>query len=168
MGLFSVIRERRRVRKLFEKYVSPAAIKAIEESSEYGFTSQIEDKHLQFIIVNLQEAPVEEVNATLTRVVDCLFRHNATLFWSSPTLVRGCFGVPSTEHDLPQNRTAAVADLLQENGSRIRLLHGECTAPVGNFGGNFRLCYDMMLPGYTAKLKRLFELEFGTAEEIPA
>ncbi len=154
---------RRRIERELEKLSQDAAKKAPNADEDSGSPTP---RHFQFIIVNLQEASPEVVNGLLSGVIDCLFRHNATLCFSSPTLVSGYFGVPVPEHDLPEERTAAVAELLRENGSSIRLLHGECTAPVGNFGTSPRWIYDAMLPGYTAKLKTLFDLEFGSALEL--
>jgi hypothetical protein len=83
-----------------------------------------------------------------------------------PSLLIGYFGVPNAKYDSTEARTNLVAALLAENGSAVRVAHGQCNGLVGGFGGPRRWFYTAIVPNFSAVLKKLLDLEFGTAVEI--
>jgi hypothetical protein len=100
-------------------------------------------------------------------VIGTLFEHKATVTSMSPAFMVGLFGVPFPEGNWPEARRGAVESLIQRNGGRIRIAHGECDALVGDLGGPLRYGYDAAIPGFLGILKKLLEAAPGSAVQVP-
>jgi hypothetical protein len=155
---------RRKVRRLFAKYVSPEVLDRIESgrSPITGPTTQ----HFQFVIVHIDEAKPDRVSQIFANIIDCFFRHHAVLASSSPSLIVGALGFVYPQYDSPELRKRLVRDLLDENGKMIRVAHGQADALAGIFGSGGYFSYSVLIPDFSGTLKRLFERPFGSAIEI--
>jgi hypothetical protein len=160
--------DRRRTRRIFQNYLSPALIKQLEKSTrEGGFTPKPpEQRHFQFVVVNLEDKNIEQLPACSEKVVDTLLRHEAVVFNISASLVLGCFGVIFFSPDSAERRLAVVADLIKQNGAGIRVAHGECNGFVGHLGSAKRLSFEAMIPNFSEILKKLLDAQFGAASEV--
>lgn len=158
--------ERRKVRKTFEKYVSPGVIKLIEKDPRY-FLPEPELKHFQFVIVLLDESKPEEVSPLLGKVVETCFRHGMILDQNFFSLLTAHLGHPFEQHNTPENRLAVVNEIVRENPGRIRIAHGECTGLIGNFGCPKRFAWGALIPNFLDILRKLLDTPAGTVIEIP-
>ena len=123
-------------------------------------------QHFQFIVVLFDEPDMRQVSGLMDNVTRTLFEHKATVTSLSPCYLVGLLGAPFGEGNSPEVRRTVVEALLRENGSRIRIAHGECDALVGALGGRLRYCYDAAIPGFLGILKRLLDAETGSAFEV--
>jgi len=157
---------RRSSRKPLQGYVSPPTIARLLRQGKYGIKPP-EVKHFQFVLALADDTNPQDVPATLSNIVGTLLLHQSTVMEITCSLVVGVLGVPFLEGNSAEARRALVAALLQENGDRIRIAHGECNALVGMFGGSIRSTYGAMIPAFSEILKKLLAAPLGTALEIP-
>src|SRR4051812_28869086 len=156
--------ERRKRRRLFQKYVSPEVLALIESDSSPAPAPTTQ--HFQFVIVHIDEANPDRVSEIFGKVVDCFGRHNAILASSSPSLLIGALGFVYPQYDSPELRKRLVGALLHENGKVIHVAHGQADGLAGNFGSSGHFSYSVLIPDFSGTLKRLFETPFGFAIEI--
>jgi hypothetical protein len=156
--------ERRRVRRSFEKFLSPEVLNRIEKES--GQPKPPRSVHLQFIFVSVDETNIDEISPTVARVMETLYRYHATVWSRGATLLIGCLGGMFPETDSVDGRRAALADLITENGNRIRIVHGQSNGFVGVFGTRHRSTFDIFIPGFSDILKKLLDTPFGVVSEI--
>jgi hypothetical protein len=161
--------DRRRTRKSFGQYVSPAVIALIEQDPK-NYLRQPQLQHFQWVLVNLCDRPNEEINHLSEKIIESCFRHQAVISGIAFSLVLAHFGSLMSE-DKVENRLALVSDLLAENGDLIRIAHGQCTSLVGNLGSDHRLSWEAVVPGFNAILKKLMDADFGAVidfGEVPS
>jgi hypothetical protein len=151
--------QRRNERNPFQAYVDP-------KSKTKAEIRPPEVKHFQFVVVLVDDTNPQEVPSILSKVINTLVRQRANVPNVSSSLLVGLLGVPFPESNSPQARRELVDALLQDNGDRIRIAHGECDGAVGMFGSHERWAYSAVIPGFSAALKMLLETKFGTAVEI--
>src|SRR5216684_6347097 len=163
MGILQML-QRRRLRKTLQASASPEAIAKLVRETKHEIRLP-EVKHFQFVVMLVDDTNPQEVPAMISKVVGTLVRQRATVENISSSLLVGLLGVPFPEGNSPQARLELVDALLQDNGDRIRIAHGECDGAVGMFGGHERWTYGAMIPGFSGVLKKLLETEFGTAVE---
>ena len=166
MSIFDYF-EKRRVTRTLENQLSPRVIRLIEEGSDQDALAAPVPRHLQFVIAQIENDDPLEARATVGRVIETGFRHNATLFTPSPYLVTLCLGTPTLEYDSAEKRLALVSDLFNENKGAIKIAHGECDALVGNLGGNSGRCiWEPIIPGLNAMLAKLLNEPKGAVVEF--
>ena len=124
-------------------------------------------KHFQYIIVVLGDTNLQEVPATIAAATDTLIDNRATVMTTGSSLIIGVLGLPFPEGDSRQSRHKVVDALVHSLGDKIRIAHGGCDGPVGNFGPPRRFAYGALIPGFSAILKTLLESTPGAAIEIP-
>ena len=167
LKLFREYFERRKVRKTFEKYVSPSVIKLIEKDPKRYFSAGPQRKHFQFIIVLMDESKPEEVSPLLSKVVETCFQHGMILDQVFFSLLTAHLGHPFEEHNNPETRLAVVSEILRENSGSIRVAHGECTGLVGNFGCPKRFAWGALIPNFLGILRSLLDAPPGAVLEVP-
>jgi hypothetical protein len=165
MNIFREFR-RRKVQREFEKYVPSELVAEAASAIRAGKLPMSEGRHFQFILVHLEEVSTDEIPALIKKVVDGFYRNGATVSDISSSLIVGYFGLPNPKSDLAESRLKLVSDLLAENGSAIRIAHGQCNGLVGSFGTEGRWKYGGIIPNFSEILKKLLESQFGTATEI--
>ena len=158
--------EQRSARKTFEKYVSPEVIRLIEKSPPTGFKAIPEVRHFQFVIVVLDDSRLDEVPKILSRVGDVILRHDGMISNISASIVVACLGVPFSIGDSVENRLSLLNTLVAENGTLIRIAHGQCNGTVGNLGCEKRFVYEAVIPGFNDILKQLLDSPGGTVHEV--
>ena len=157
--------ERRKVRRTFEKYVSPGVIALIEKDPKKYFDTKPKNTHFQFVAVLLDDQS-ESISERWGAVGDIIFDHGAWISHMTPCLVVACFGGVFPESDTDANRLKLVDALVASVGKEIRLAHGECDGLMGNFGSSRRFSYGVHIPGFLGLLKKLLESPPGTAMEF--
>jgi hypothetical protein len=158
--------ERRRIRKSFSKLLSPGVIKLIEQDPKKYFGNP-EKKHIQFVLVQIDDRDTSARIDALPKIIDAIFDHNGTLGTVlNVSLVFGFFGSPFPGTDTVENRLGAVAGMHTALGERIRIAHGQCVALVGLFGGEKRGTWDALIPNFSLVLEKLHTTPYGSAMEI--
>lgn len=160
MGLLQIW-QRYKIKRSFGSYVSPEAVRKLLASSKSQNFS-IQAQHFQFVVVHIDEARPDEIPQIIGKVFAAFTRHKATLQGLTSSLVVGYFGIPFPEYDKPETRLELVRTILAENGSRVRVAHGQCTGLVGILGSEGRCTWGGIIPGFSEVLKKLFASEFGT------
>jgi hypothetical protein len=164
MGIRQML-QRRRMRKILQGYVSPEAVAKLLRETKHEIRLP-EVKHFQFVVMLVNDTNPLEVPAMISNAVGTLVRQRATVENISSSLLVGLLGVPFPEGNSPQARRELVDALLQDNGDRIRIAHGECDGAVGMFGSHERWTYGAVIPGFSGVLKKLLETKFGDAVEL--
>ena len=150
---------------MFQEHLSPEVIEKLLRETKPEIRPP-EVKHFQFVVILAEDTNPQEVPAMLDTVMRTLVQHRVCVSHITPTLLIGLLGVPFPEGNSPEARGELVGALLRESGERIRIVHGQCDAPVGTFGGHGRWTYGAMIPGFSRVLKKLLETKFGTAVEV--
>jgi hypothetical protein len=146
--------------------ISPSQITARVQQARPSGTHVGQPRHFQYILVHIREADIDEIPSLITKVVDAFLCRNAIVTDIATSLIVGYFGIPIAKYDSAEARSQLVAALLAENGNAVRVAHGECNGLAGNFGSDRRWSYGAIIPNFSAVLKKLLDLEFGTAVEI--
>ena len=156
-----------RARRRPSRSLSPWVREAILAAERSVGVPPPEEMHIQYVLVQIEEADPKEIMKVYSNVVQCFLRNRATAGDAIATLLTGYLGQRDEKNDSREARTSLVAALLAENGRAIRVVHGQCSGLVGNFGGPKRWFYSSIIPNFSAVLNKLVEIEFGTATEIP-
>jgi len=159
--------ERRRVRKTFERLVSPGVIAAIEKDPTKFIKAAPEIRHFQFVIILLDDERPDDVPAMLNRVVDAIFNHHAMISNIYVSLVVAWFGFPFPDTDSVEERLKLVNTLVTGSKDLLRIAHGQCNGKVGNMGSEKRFAYGAVIPDFNNILKRLLDSPLGTVIEVP-
>ena len=148
-----------------QENVSPEVIEKLlrEAGSE---VKQPEVKHFQFVVILADDTNPHDVPAMISKIVGTLVQHRANVSANMSSLFVALLGVPFPESNSAEARRALVDALLLENGERIKIAHGECDGAVGVFGCDKRRTYGGVIPGFSSILRKLVEIEPGTAVEI--
>lgn len=165
MSIFEVIR-RARLRREFSKHVPPELMSVMMETARVRPTQPSQPRHFQYILVHVREADIDEIPKLISKVVDAFLCRSAIVTDITSSLVVGYLGLPNARYDSAKARSQLVAALLAENGDAVRVAHGECNGLAENFGSDRRWNYGAIIPNFSAVLKKLLDVEFGTAVEI--
>jgi hypothetical protein len=163
MGFLQMWR-RYKMKRTLSKYLSPEVLTNLTETPK-SQVGKIQAQHFQFVVVHIDEARPDEIPQVIAKVFAAFTRHKATLQGVTSSLVVGYFGIPYPESDKPETRLELVRTILTENGSHVRVAHGQCTGLLGTFGSEGRYNWGGIIPGFSEVLKKLFASEFGA--EIP-
>jgi len=159
--------EKRKTRQVFREHASPEVLKLLERNPSKYNSLTLGKKHFQFILVELKDVEVYENSDVLDTIVDILFQNKAILINVSRSVLMGMHGLPYPEMDVPALRLKAVKELSEKCGNQIRIAHGQCNGFVGNIGSEQRHSYGAVIPDQYKILKKLLELPFGSAFEVP-
>lgn len=163
MGLLQIW-HRYKMKRVFRKYLAPEVVAILEKTPKIQL-GKIQAQHFQFVVVHIDETRPDEVPQVIGKVFAAFTRNRTTLEGVTSSLVVGYFGIPFPEYDKPETRLELVRTILAENGSRVRVAHGQCTGLVGILGSEGRCTWGGIIPGFSEVLKKLFASDFGT--EIP-
>ncbi len=167
MWPFKRWRERAEVRAAFMKYLSPDLVARLAHSPD-PLRPQVERADLCFILLQVHDDPVDQVQAHMTHAFDIVLRQNGTICDVMCSMVTVIFGHPIPEAPEKSNhhRAESVARLMSDLGANIRLVHGTAEGLVGNYGSPDRIHWGPLLPGFAQYVNALMALEFGQSAEI--
>jgi hypothetical protein len=159
------MRERSRRRATFAKYLPAEVIAHIEKAPKH-FPSAPEPKAFEFIVIQAQDHDPQQLLSTLGRVISTCRAHGAGIPTVMSSLLVAHFGVffPAPA---PDSRTQCVSELLSENGSSIRMVHGRCEGMAGIIGAGKAFTFGSIVPGFSNVLAQLLQTDFGSAKEVP-
>lgn len=122
-----------------------------------------------YALLQVRDEDLNAVSEHLSRATEILLRRDGVVSDFLSSLVLATFGLPLIDDDLDKARSQqakAVARLLSELGSNVRLIHGVATGLAGNIGAQQRFHFGVLLPDLDSKLATLLALDFGRAAEV--
>lgn len=158
-------RERRRVRKVFERLVRPETVEAVlrgDRIERQPFTAA----HVEFVLAFVDGQTPEEISDRVGRVCDIAMSHGGVVHNMVGALVVIAFGTLPAGSPTAGKREALVEHLKRELSSFVKIVHGAADGHCGLIGSEKRMAYSILIPGFDAMLGRLSQLKFGQVEEF--
>src|SRR5262249_35273707 len=102
--------------------------------------------HFQYVIINLNERMLDELNDAILSIGNIVYNNHATHFNVTKADMAAFLGYPFPEYDSPELRAKLVSALLHEYGASVRLAHGQCKGKVVNMGSDLRSNFAVSIP----------------------
>lgn len=160
--------EEERVREAFSEYLSKDVIDALIARRKQTLAPP-RPWTCAYVLLQVRDENLETASTHLSLATDILLRRDGVVSDWLASLLLATFGLPLVDDDLDKARSQqakAVARLVTELGSNMRLIYGVADGLAGNIGGSQRLHYGLLLPDLGGKLAQLLALEFGKAAEV--
>jgi len=157
--------QRRRVRKIFERVVTPEAAAAIargEPLQRQPFTAA----QIEFVLVFVRGDTPEMISERVGQVAAIAISRKAVVHGLVCELVVIAFGTHPAISSAVGQRAALVEQLGKELSDHVKVIHGAAAGHYGQIGSGYRMAYGFLLPHFNAILGRLSSLEFGQIEEF--
>ena len=156
--------ERRRLRKTFERYVSPEIARQIADGT-FAMTGPgrvVRAIDFAFVAVSAFDASSYSERAAL--VTEIAHQHEGVVHSLVPAIIVA-FG---SIHSAPTGaRGAFVSSVLSRLPGSAAIVHGSIAASVGSFSGDLRYDFSFWWPGALDALRQLATLSPGDAHELP-
>ena len=158
--------ERRRMRKVFGKYVTPSVVDDLLngklESPQVG---QFDEKPLGVVLVLVGYSG--DVAKNMERVSDLASEHHAGYETMTNGLMIFCYGRFPAEQNIQEQRQAFVEALRLKLGKAIKIVHGTGSGKVGLVGSkSFLTIYTFIMPKFGEALSLLTSLNEGEVREF--
>lgn len=160
--------EKARFREAFSQYLSEDVMDAILARGAQDIAPP-KPWTCAYVLLQVRDEDLNAASEHLTRATDILLHRDGVVSDFLSSLILAQFGLPLIDDDLDKARSQqakAVARLLSELGSNVRLVHGVATGLAGNIGAQQRLHFGVLLPDLNSKLATLLALDFGKAAEV--
>ena len=157
--------EKRRVRKVFERFVRPEVVEAIlsgDGIKRQPFTAA----RIEFVLVFVDGKTPEEISERVGRVTEIAMSHDGTVHDIIGALVVVAFGTIQHSSSVAGRRAALVEQLRRELSSHLKIVRGAADGHYGLVGSGVRVSYSFVLPRFDTMLGRLSQIEFGQIEEF--
>jgi adenylate cyclase len=171
MWPFDNLRRRRaaaRIRRAFGDYIEPDLLERLASNPE-RVNLELKPARIHFLLLLVRDDRVAEVPGFVARAVDIILDANAMIERVSGSLMIGWFGapVPAPADARPlADRAAAVARLLAELGSNVKIVTGDRDGLYGNIGAERRFNYSFVVPEFGRCLEALTRLDYGRSAEV--
>ena len=160
--------ERRRVRKIFSRVVSPAHVEDLLHGKADFRTGQLDERTLEVAIVLVGGLTPGEVAQNISRIVSLAHELNMGHDSTTGPLIVFCSGRLLAEKPNPEQRLAFVAALRSQMDKSVRIVHGAGTGHVGLLGSSDWICnYSFLMPNFIEALRVLVSLSDGDVREMP-
>jgi hypothetical protein len=163
-------REAVRLRQAFGRYIEPAMLERLLTHPE-EFEPGLKPARIHFLLALVRDDDVEAVPGLVARAVEAIVASNGMVDAVSGSCVVGWFGVPLPGDAAAQpkvERAAAVARLLADLGSNVKIVTGDRDGLYGNIGGERRFNYGFVVPEFGRCLEALIKLDYGKAVDAGA
>ena len=155
--------ERRRIRKTFERYVSPEIARQIANGSFQPPATTTTERSIEVVFVALA-APDAQAYSERVSILTQLVREQGGIVHSLLPVAVFAFGSVSSAS--PGSRLAFVT-AVQSRFADAAIVHGSIIAHVGSFGSNEYLEVGFWWPGALDALRQLATLSPGDTHELP-
>ena len=120
---------------------------------------------LVFLIAQMRDENVEDMRDLTARVTDNLLAHDANIVGFRGSCIISIFGAPFFEGDQSRTQCAlAVQDLQGMFPHDLKMIYGITQGVRGVFNSFALPSFDPVIPGLSAILKELEQLNYGTAQ----
>ena len=160
--MFKAFLERRRLKKTFERYVTPEVARQIGDGTFDLSVPAPAERTIEVIFVALPAPDVTTYSERLTMLAQLAEEHSAVIHKLSPVAVFAFGDYPTP----PGSRLALVA-AVQSRFSDAAIVHGSVSAHVGSFGSSALLEFGFWWPGMLDAVRQLATLSPGHVHELP-
>ncbi len=157
--------EKKRVRSVFERLVSPSVVNELLKGE---FTlPPFTEEHLEFVFAIVASGTPEEVNGRLGMVSDLAREYDASINSIVCSLIVLDFRHHPKTKLASESRRKLVGAIREKLGDKVKVVHGAAIGHSGLFGSEKHiLSYTFSFPGFEAAIAVLARLKFGEAEEL--
>jgi len=156
--------EKRRVRRVFEKFVDS---KHVETLLRDGIERQpLKQGHIEFVLAFVRGESPAKVAEQVGRIADLAVTHGATIHSLTGSLAIVAFGTHPALSSEPDSRLRLVQALRQQLAEDVKIVHGAATGHCGLFGSEKCMSYTFLVPQFDRVLGALSRLEFGESKEF--
>jgi hypothetical protein len=156
--------EKRRLRKVFSRVITPEAIEAIFTGE--GLDVGLREGPLQFVLPYVRGTPTE-ISDRVGTIAEVAKVHSAVFYTALGPLAAVAFGTQAWSPPDAAKRRAFVEDLRQKLREDVKIIHGAAIGHHGLLGEKTAvLSYTFILPQFDRILAALARLDFGAAEEF--
>lgn len=152
------------IRNAFKGFTDGTAMDKI--TGEVQADSVPEIKHIQYVLVLVDETGFIKSDGLVDHVIDSALHHDAMIDSITASYISMLINTPLALDDPKEKRLSLVKELSESCGTSLAIIHGECECLVGVFGSRNRMNYTAMIPDYKSKLRTLASLEYGQIREI--
>jgi hypothetical protein len=138
--------------------------KTLNSSLSNKLERDMELKPIGYILVLIREDECNDIKDIIATVVDVAEAKAMVEAIIGPLIVI-LVGVPLPQQGADEIRRDIMECISQQVGSKVSIIHGATTCPVGIVGTEARKEYTAFIPGYSDILKCLVSMEPGKIEE---
>lgn len=160
--------EEDRLRELFGGRVSEGVLAQVLARSQ-AERRPPQPWHFAYVLLQVRDAELDKLPERLSSAIEILTRRDGFVADMMSSVVLCVFGLPLIDEDPETSRNQqakAVARLVSELGTDVRLIYGVVQGLAGDVGGPSSPSFGVLLPDVASKLKALFALEFGKAAQV--
>ena len=161
--MFKSFLERRRIKKTFERYVSPDIARQLADGTFTMTGLARTEEAIDFAFVAVSAADASSYSERAVIVTDIANQHEGLVHSLVPAIIVA-FG--SVHPAPPGARAVFVSNVLSRLPDSAAIVHGSIVASVGNFGGDRRADFSFWWPGAFDALRQLATLSPGDAHEL--
>jgi hypothetical protein len=154
--------ERRRIRKTFERYLSPEVARQIADGSLQPPATANTERSIEFVFVAISAPDATAYSEHVSILTQLVAEHGGIVHTLVPVAVFAFGGISSAS---PGSRPAFVA-AVQCRFADAAIVHGSITAHVGSFGSNESWGVGFWWPGVLDALRQLTALSPGDTHEL--
>jgi|ERR1022692_157773 hypothetical protein len=158
--------ERRRVRKLFSKYVSPSVVDDLLSGKiNSPKAGEFNEKMLGVVLILVEYSTPKVVAKNIGMIFDLAKEHEATYEATTNGLIVFSFGKFRSERNSEASRRAFVEALRAKSERSVKIVRGTGTGQVGLVGNEQLMSYTLLMPKFGDALQSLSSLNYGETKE---
>jgi hypothetical protein len=158
--------ERRKIKKLFSKYVDEETIdKILDENTSELEMNKLEKSLIDFVLIKARDKPIENIQNHIKKVIEIAAANNGLVENIISSVVVISF-FKNEEDEKTKNRKKLVDDLLKNKGNDISIVHGKIKGYYGNLGNSSSFHFGSIISNVSNYIALLDSLEFRECKEI--
>jgi hypothetical protein len=158
------LKKRDLIKKAFTKYVDEDVIDRVLNGSQE--LPPLETKQIDFAIVLVDDRDPNECSSIIYKAIGIINKYEGMVDSIVGPFILVLFGVPVPQPEARSKRKELVKALSEAIGEEASIVHGHSECLVGTLGGESRMSYTALIPGFKEILGRLANLDYGSVLEI--
>lgn len=158
------MKKRDHIKKAFSRYADKDVIGQILNGSQE--LPPLETKQIDFAMVLVDDRNPNECSSIIYKAVGIISKYEGMVDSIVGPFILVLFGAPVPQPEARSKRKELVKALSEAIGEKASIVHGHSECLVGTLGGESRLSYTALIPGFKEILGRLANLDYGGVLEI--
>ena len=158
------MKKRNLIKKAFAKYVDEDVIGQVLNGSKEP--PPLETKHIDFAMVLVDDRDPQECASVIYESIGIIKKHEGMIDSIVGPFIMVLFGAPVPQPEARSKRRDLVLALSEAIGQKASIVHGHSECLVGILGGESRMSYTALIPGFKGILGRLSGLAYGGVLEV--
>ena len=152
--------EREWIRQGFSKYLSKELVEQLVTNPQSLPVEEMKEARARFLLFQVRDGSLGNIRDLLDRATAVAMDSGGIIDCSMSSMALVTFGIIAPPEGNPEDQQSrAAAALIEKLGTDIRVLYGRAQC----LHGLTRLSYSVLLPEFSAYMKRLLEMDFGTS-----